>query len=201
MSPTPRKQIMELSSSKGLIRSNELVRLGATPTTIARLVEQGQLERVARGIYMKADREPSDLDNLVEVSLRVPKSIFCLLTALSLHGVTTEMPHEAWIGLEYGGKKPRFDFPPVRIIKFSGEAFTYGVETKIISGVPLRVTSVAKTVADCFKHRNTIGLEVAIEALKDGWKKKLFTIDDLNKAAQINRVRNVMRPYVEMVLA
>ena len=113
---------------------------------------------------MKADRVPSDLDNLVEVSLKVPKSIFCLLTALSLHELTTEMPHEAWIGLEYGGKKPLFDFPPIRVIKYSGEAFTHGIETKIISGVPIRLTTAAKTVADCFKSRNKIGLDVAIEA-------------------------------------
>jgi predicted transcriptional regulator of viral defense system len=194
-------KILEISSLQGLIRSNDMVKLGATRALITRLVKKGQLEKVARGIYMKADRVPSDLDNLVEVSLKVPKSIFCLLTALSLHEVTTEMPHEAWIGLEYGGKKPQFDFPPVRIIKFSGEAFSYGVETKIITGVSVRLTSVAKTVADCFKYRNKIGLDVAIEALKDGWRKKLFTIDELNKAAQINRVRNVMRPYIETVLA
>lgn len=193
-------KILELSDSQGLIRSSELVKLGATRATIARLVAKGELQKVARGVYMKADRIPSDLDNLLEVAIKVPKSVFCLLTALSLHEVTTEMPHEAWIGLEYGGKKPQFDFPPVRVIKFSKPSFEFGIETREISGVSVRLYSVAKTVADCFKYRNKIGLEVAMEALKDGWRKKMFTIDELNASAEVNRVRNVMRPYIEAML-
>jgi predicted transcriptional regulator of viral defense system len=200
MSSTAATKILELSDAQGLVRSSDMEKLGATRATIARLVAKGELQKVARGVYMKANRVPSDLDNLLEVSIKVPKSVFCLLTALSLHEITTEMPHEAWIGLEYGGKKPLFDFPPLRVIKYSGPSFEFGVETKEISGVSVRLFSVAKTVADCFKYRNKIGLDVAMEALKDGWRKKRFTIDELNEAAKANRVRNVMRPYIEAML-
>jgi predicted transcriptional regulator of viral defense system len=128
---------------------------------------------------------------------KYPCSVFCLLTALQIHGITTQAPHEVWLAINNKAREPSIDYPPLRIARFSGAALTEGVEQKSIDGVvQIPVTSVAKTIADCFKYRNKIGLDVALEALKDAWRQKKVTMDELWEAAKVCRMTNVMRPYL-----
>ena len=133
------------------------------------------------------------------VAARAPQVVFCLLTALQFHGLTTQLPRQVWIALPQGSHAPKMDYPPIKLIQYTGDAFTQGIETHRIDQVDIRVYSVAKTVADCFKHRNKIGLDVALEALKDARSQMKVPADDLWRYAKICRVANVMRPYLEAV--
>ena len=135
-------------------------------------------------------------DGLADAA-RVPQAVFCLLTALQFHELTTQLPRQVWIALPKGSHVPRIDYPPIKLIKYTGDAYTQGIETHSRDKVDLRVYSVAKTIADCFKHRNKIGLDVALEALRDARKQKKVSADDLWRYAKICRVANVMRPYLE----
>jgi predicted transcriptional regulator of viral defense system len=134
---------------------------------------------------------------LAEVACRVPKGIICLLSALRFHTLTTQAPFEVWLAIENKAVAPKLNYPPLRIVRFSGTAFTDGVETHVVDGVTIRVTSVAKTVADCFKYRNKIGLDVALEALREAWHEKRMSSDEIWHYAKVCRVANVMRPYLE----
>ena len=142
-------------------------------------------------------REVSAHGSLAEVARRVPKGVVCLLSALRFHGLTTQAPFEVWLAIENKSLAPKLDFPPLRIVRFSGAALTEGVEEQVVDGVTIRITGVAKTVADCFKYRNKIGLDVALEALREAWHEKRMTSDDIWRYAKICRVANVMRPYLD----
>jgi predicted transcriptional regulator of viral defense system len=137
----------------------------------------------------------------VEVAKRVPKAVACLLTALRFHELTTQAPFEVWIALPRGAWRPRLEYPQLRVLRFSGASLAEGIETHVIQGVPVKVYNPAKTVADCFKYRNKFGLDVALEALRECWREKKTTIDELNRYAEVCRVRNVMRPYLESPVA
>lgn len=167
---------------------------------LAQLVEQGRIARVARGRYQIAN-DSSAGDTWVAAQHQYPKSVLCLLSALVFHGVTTQSPREVWLALPKSAWRKPVGYPPMRIVHLSGAAFTVGIETKTRPGGRLRVYSVAKTVADCFKFRNQIGLDVALEALRDGWKTRRFTLEELNAMARVCRVQAVMRPYVEALVA
>jgi predicted transcriptional regulator of viral defense system len=160
-------------------------------------VTKGELIRVGRGRYMLPQAEHSENLGLALVVAAVPRSVICLLSALRFHNIGTQAPHEVWIAIEQGAARPRIDYPPVRIALISGPAFTFGVERHPIDGVPARIYSPAKTVADCFKFRNKIGLDVAIEALREALRAKLCTREDLWAAAKACRVSTVIRPYIE----
>jgi len=142
----------------------------------------------------------SEHDSVIEVAARVPKATLCLLTALRLHRLTTQNPFEIWIMIDRKARKPSINYPPIRVVRASGLALSKGVKAMRIDGVDLKVTTVAKTVADCFKYRNTVGLDVAIEALRDAWRQKKATVDDIIAAAKTDRVATVMRPYLESVV-
>ncbi len=157
----------------------------------------GTIERVGRGLYAPANAKVTQHHTLVEAAKRVPVGIVCLLSALRFHGLTTQNPHEVWIAIDVKARKPVADWPPFRIVRFSGEALTYGVESHMIEGVEVRLTSREKTVADCFKYRNKIGLDVALEALREYLRSKRRSVDDLVRAAEVCRVAKVMRPYLE----
>ena len=152
---------------------------------------------MGRGVYRVPGTQASEHESLATLAVKVPQAVFCLLTALQLHGLTTQLPRQVWIAMPQGSHAPRLDYPPVKMVQFSGEAFAAGVETVQVEQVTLRVYSAAKTVADCFKHRNKIGLDVAIEALKDALAQNKTTADELWRFAKICRVGNVMRPYLE----
>lgn len=191
------EKLIDLARSRGLIRPCDLLPLGIQRVSLTRAVRRGQLERVGRGLYGLPGRKVSAQGSLAEVSLRVPKGVVCLLSALRFHGLTTQAPFEVWLAIENKAIAPKLDYPPLRIVRFSGDALTEGVEEHIVDGVTIRVTGVAKTVADCFKFRNKIGLDVALEALREAWHEKRMTSDDIWRYAKVCRVANVMRPYLE----
>jgi predicted transcriptional regulator of viral defense system len=186
--PTPVADLKDLGLSRaGLFR------------VLERLLDQGQIIRIRRGVYQIAEGgDPSD--TWVQVMRRYPRGVLCLLSALAFHEITTQSPSVVWLALPKSAwRKPQV-YPPLRIVHFSNEAYAAGIETHKSLGGIVRVYSVAKTVADCFKFRNRVGLDVAIEALRDGWRQRHFALDELAKMARICRVQAVMRPYVEALV-
>lgn len=194
---TTNDRLIELVRSQGLLRPCDLIAQGIPRVSLTRAVRRGQLERVGRGLYGLPGRQVSEHGSLAEVARRVPKGVVCLLSALRFHGLTTQAPFEVWLAIENKALAPKLDYPRLRIVRFSGAALTEGVEEHVVDGVTVRVTGVAKTVADCFKYRNKIGLDVALEALRDAWHAKRMTGDDLWHYAKVCRVANVMRPYLD----
>ncbi len=192
-------RLLRLARQKGLVRPCDLDDLGIPRIYLSRLKTSATLEKVGRGLYRLPDHPVTEHESLVIVARRVPQAVLCLLSALQFHELTTQLPRHVWIALPKGSHAPRIDYPPVKMIKYSGEAFTEGVELHRRDRVQLRVYSVAKTVADCFKHRNKIGLDVALEALRDSRRQKKASADDLWRYAKICRVANVMRPYLEAI--
>lgn len=193
------QRVAKLLARGGALRSRELVHAGVTRSEVSRLVASGRLLRIGRGLYAAPGYRPGEHQALVAVVKRAPKVLFCLLTALRLHDLTTQAPYEVWIAIGNKAHPPRLDYPPVRVVRYSADSLATGVEQHKVEGMAIRVTSVAKTVADCFKFRNKIGLEVALEALREARRSKRASADDLWRYARVNRVANVMRPYLEAV--
>ena len=148
-----------------------------------------------------AEHATTEEHALAQVATRIPRAVVCLLSALRFHELTTQVPHEVWIALSEKARRPRLDFPPLRVVRFSGRALTEGIETHRIEGTDVRITSVAKTVADCFKYRHKIGLDVALEALREAWRQRRLTTSELDHFARVCRVSRVMRPYLESLVA
>lgn len=192
---TKRKYI--IPRGLGVLRPRDVAANGISRTRIQRLSESGELERVGRGLYVPAGAKITEHHTLVEAAARVPSGVVCLLSALAFHNLTTQSPHEVWLAIDVKARKPSVDWPPLRIVRFSGAARTSGVETHVIEGVEVRITSRAKTVADCFKYRNKIGTDVAIEALRGYLGKRGRSMDELQHAAEVCRVGRVIRPYLE----
>lgn len=195
------ERILDLARRQRLLSAADVRAQGWSSQLLIRLHATGQLERVARGIYSLPDADFTENKGLAEVCQRVPKAVICLLSALQFHGIGTQLPHEIWIALPEGTQTPAVDYPPLRIARLRGDAYACGVITAMEQGSPIRVYSAAKTVTDCFKFRNKIGLDVAIEALKDAWHSRKITMDDVARFARINRVERVMQPYLETVVA
>jgi predicted transcriptional regulator of viral defense system len=197
MSQVKTEQLLALVRRQGVLRSRDLADHGIPREYLVRLLAQGVLDRPTRGIYVLAGAEPSEHQSLIEACKRVPHGIICLLSALRFHGLTTQAPADVWLAIGVKARLPKVDYPPLRIVRFSGPALTTSIEKRIIEGVTARITSPARTVVDCFKYRNKIGLEVAMEALRDCWRQKKATMDDLYRTARPLRMANVMRPYLE----
>ncbi len=183
----------------GILRTAEALRAGIHPHTLYAMRDAGTLERISRGVYRLAERPPLVNPDFVTVAKRVPNGVICLISALAFHDLTTQIPHEVHLALPRGAEEPRLDFPPIRTFRFTGKSFTEGIETHRLDGVPVRIYSPAKTVADCFKFRNKIGLDVALEALRETWRSRKATMDELWEAAKVCRVANVMLPYMEAI--
>ena len=198
-SRTHTQRVLDLASQKGLLRASDLGAIDAPRVVLTRLTATGQLEKIGRGLYRLPDSQGSEHESLFTVAIKVPQAVFCLLTALQVHELTTQLPRQVWIAMPRGSHTPRIDYPPIRMVQFTDDAYTAGVEEAQRDGVTLRVYCAAKTVADCFKHRNKIGLDVALEALKDARAHGKASIDDIWRYAKICRVANVMRPYLESV--
>ena len=181
----------------GQVRSRDLEAAGISRSQLSRMVTAGTLVRVGRGLYALPNHLGGEYSSLATVARRAPGVVFCLLTALRLHDLTTQAPFEVWIAIGNKSHPPRLDYPPLRIVRFSEASLHAGVETRDIDGVTVRVTNPAKTVADCFKFRNRIGLDVAMEALRDALRSRKASSDELWRYAGINRVSNVMRPYLD----
>jgi predicted transcriptional regulator of viral defense system len=168
---------------------------------LSRAVDAGLIDRIARGQYQRAGMAVTENHALAVAAQAVPRGVICLLSALSFHGIGTQLPFEVWIAVERGSRTPSLRYPPLRVARFSGPAFDEGIETHRIEGRPVRIYSIAKTVADLFKYRSKIGLDVAMEALREIWRDRLATIDEIDHYARICRVERVMRPYLEAVIA
>ena len=199
MATSIRDRALELIEKQGIARPRELEAHGVSRSLLARLVEEGLVLRQARGLYVAARHAPSESHTLAQVAKRVPQAVFCLLTALRVHDLTTQSPAEVWIALPEKARRPRLDHPRLRVARFSGRALTEGVEERRIEGVAIRVYSPAKTVADCFKYRNKLGIDVAVEALRDFSRKHRGGARELARFARICRAARVMQPYLEAI--
>ena len=194
---TQTQRVLELASQRGLLRASHLQELGIARVVLSRLTASGQLERVGRGVYRLPDAQGAEYESLATIAVKVPQAVFCLLTALQMHELTSQLPRQVWIAMPQGSHVPKMDYPPVKMVQFSGEAYAQGIEAVRADQVELRVYGVAKTIADCFKHRNKVGLDVAIEALREAMAANKTNANDLWRFAKICRVANVMRPYLE----
>jgi predicted transcriptional regulator of viral defense system len=195
--PTHEAVALRLLRKGGLIHTRDLAAAGVPTVVLTRLVRDGAIDRIGRGLYAMPGETGSAHRSLAEVALRVPKGVVCLLSALRVHEIGTQSPFEVWLALPKGTVAPRLPFPALRVIRVSGDAFTEGVAHRTIDGVDVQVYDAAKTIADCFKFRNKIGLDVAIEALREAWRERKVTPDALWHYAKVDRVANVMRPYLE----
>ena len=194
------QQIALLAKRQGLLRPRDLATLNISRQYLRLACEQGLIERTGRGIYRVPGTMMTEHQSLAEVCKRVPNGVICLLSALRFHDLTTQNPAEVWIAIGERAHAPHIEHVAVRTAHFSGAAFAEGVETHNIDGVDVKVYGVAKSVADCFKYRHKIGLEVAIEALRDCLRQRKVRHDDIVRYARICRVERVMSPYLEALL-
>lgn len=188
---------LHLAREKGLVRPRDLAARGIPRVTLTRLVRSGRLEKIGRGLYALPHRDVTEHQGLAETAKRVPHGVVCLLSALRFHGLTTQDPFEVWMAIDRKSRRPRQDHPPLRVVRFPARALVEGVVEHRIEGVKVRITSPARTVVDCFRYRSKIGLDVAIEALRDYRRAAAGTVDELWRAAEVARVRSVIRPYLE----
>jgi len=194
-------RVLRIARRHGSVSRGDVAEAGIHTQTLSRLVHAGVLERVARGRYRLPSAPTTEHHGLALVAAVVPRAVVCLLSALSFHRVGTQLPSEVWIALDRRARRPALRYPRLHVVRFGGSALSEGVETHRIEGVAVHVYSVAKTVADAFKYRNKIGLDVALEALREGWRDRRFTIDEIQRSARICRVERVMRPYLEALVA
>jgi predicted transcriptional regulator of viral defense system len=184
----------------GILSATRAIQLGVHPRTLYAMRDARRLQQLSRGLYRLADLPPLAEPDLVAVSLRAPRGVICLISALSFHEITTLVPHEVYLAMRKGDERPRIGYPPVRVFWFGGAAFSEGMETHTLDGIPVRVYGAEKTLADCFKFRNRIGLDATLEALKLYRQRKRVNVDALIHVARVCRVENVMRPYLEAIL-
>jgi predicted transcriptional regulator of viral defense system len=192
---------LEAAGIGAFFRPRDLERLDIHFAQLQRLVADGSVEKIGPGLYRLAAAEPNEFETIALVASAAPSGIICLLSALTFHGIGTQAPHEVWLALDRKARRPARIPARLRIVRFSGAMLTYGVETRAILGVPARVTSPARTVVDCFRYRGKLGLDVALEALRDALRSKTATVDQITRAAEVCRVRTVIKPYLEAILS
>ena len=197
MAETHHRKVLKLTRKLGVLRPRDLRSVGVPRVYLKQLVESGELLKTGRGLYVAAGTDLTENHSLAEAAKLSPKGVICLLSALRFHGLTTENPAAVWIAIPRGARSPKSGAPALRPVRFSGQMMTAGIERHDIQGVSVPVYCVAKTVADCFRFRNRIGVNIAVEALRDAWRNKKVTADELWKHAKICRVLNVMRPYFD----
>lgn len=201
MAVTQRSRALDLLRGKGMLRLRDFIAEKIEPETVARLVRDGQVIRPARGLYQLPDAPVDAAHSLAEAALLVPKGIVCLISALQFHGLTLQMPSAVWMAIERTAWKPNISYPPLRFVRFSGWAMTEGVERYPIESGKVRITNSARTIVDCFRYRNKVGIDLAMEGLRQGIRQRKCTPDQLWRYAKKARVWTVMRPYVETVVA
>jgi predicted transcriptional regulator of viral defense system len=194
------ERLLNYIREKGVLRTKELDQIAIPRIYLTRLVRKGLLERISRGLYRLPDSEITEYFTLLQVAKKIPQGVVCLISALRFHDLTTQIPHHIWMAVERGKWEPSDRDLPIRICEFSGQSFSEGIENHLINGVPIRIYNVAKTIADCFKYRNKIGLDVAMEALQDALRQRKCTANEIWHYARICRVANVMRPYLEITV-
>lgn len=191
------QQILELARGKGIIRAEDVEALGLSRNYLYRMHKEGLLEKRAVGLYTLPAAPVTENSSLAEVAKRMPHAVVCLISALNYHKITTQIPHEIWLTIPRGSWRPDVEYPPINLTYVSGPAYSLGIQEHVINGVAVKIYSPAKTVADCFKFRNKVGLDVAIEALREAWRSRKVTMDELVEAAEVDRVSKIMRPYLE----
>jgi predicted transcriptional regulator of viral defense system len=201
MSVMGRKQLLRIVRQRGILAARELGEQGVHRQLLTRLTREGALVRVARGRYSLPGHPVTENHGLALAAATVSRGVICLLSALSFHGVGTQLPAEVWIAIDRRARRPTLRYPPLRVVRFGGTALEEGIETHRIEGQSVRVYGVAKTLADLFKYRNKIGMDVVLEALRDAWRNRRFTMDDIDHYARVCRVERVMRPYLESLVA
>lgn len=197
MAPSQQSRILRMGSRGRLISAAEARKSGVHTSILTRLTRQGVIERISRGQYQVSGGKVTQYHALVLATAAVPGGVICLLSALVFHQIGTQLPPDVWIARGRGSWEPRLEYPSIRIVRFSGQALTAGIEDHHLEGRTVRIYSLAKTVADCFKFRNKIGLDVALEALAEGWRSRRLRMEEIERYARICRVQNVMRPYLE----
>jgi predicted transcriptional regulator of viral defense system len=198
---TDRDRTLKLARRRQGVAARELAEAGIHTQVLSRLVAGGQIERIARGLYRLPEHAVTEHHALSIAAAAVPHGVVCLLSALQFHRIGTQLPSEVWMAIDRRARRPALRYPPLRIVRYTGAALTEGVESHRVEGREVPVYNVAKTVADCFKYRNKIGLEVALEALREAWRARRFTMQELDRCAAICRVQRVMRPYLEALAA
>ena len=196
MSPAFQHRLRAAFEGTTLLRTRDLTARGFDRVQLRQAVESGLLDHAGRGLYRPPEADITEHHTLAEVAKRVPDGVICLLSALRFHGLTTQSPHEVWITIPHKAWHPRLDNVGLRVMRSSGSALSEGVETHVIEGVPVKIYQPAKTVADCFKFRNKIGLDVALEALREVWRARRVTMTELEHYARIDRMARVMNPYL-----
>jgi predicted transcriptional regulator of viral defense system len=198
--PDATAQVLRLARRRGSITRREVAQAGIHTQTLSRLVRAGSLQRVARGRYRLPDAPITEHHGLALVAAAVPTAVICLVSALSFHEIGTQLPHEVWIALDRRTRRPALSYPRLRVHRFSGKALTEGIETHRLEGESVKVYGVAKTLADVFKYRNKVGLDVALEALREVWRARKATMDEIHFYARVCRVERVMRPYLDALV-
>lgn len=188
------------TKNNGILRASTAIELGVPQHVIYKMVETGDLIREAQGIYRLKESEPLGNPDLVQISMRVPRAVICLISALYFHDLTTQIPHQVYFALPRDVKTPKIEYPPIRVFHFSGKPYQAGIVEEIVDGVKVKIYDREKTVADCLKFREKIGMDIALEALKDYLKQPSPNVSMLMKYAKINRVEKIMRPYLEALL-
>jgi len=198
---TQRSRALALLGQQPILRLKDFTAKDVGPETLARLVREGTIVRVARGLYQRADASADARHSLAEAAALVPKGVVCLISALQFHELTLQMPSEVWMAIDRTAWRPRFGYPPVRFVRFSGNALTDGVKRHRIEGIEVAITGPARTIVDCFRYRGKVGLDVALEALREGLRQRKVTTDQLWRHATKMRVWSILKPYVEAMAA
>ncbi len=194
---TGKEKLLEFAEKKKTFRASEIEReLDLPRTYLARLVKEGLLERVGYGLYSLADGDFNQAQSWIEVAVKAPKGVLCLLSALAFHELTTQNPFEVWLAVPRDAHRPKIETVQTRLFRFAPNVYEAGIETHLIGGVEVKVYSAAKTVADCFYYQNTVGLDVAMEAMRDAWRTRKATMDELYHFAKVRNIKNVMLPYL-----
>ena len=195
------RKVLRLAAKRGSITRKQVDRARIHSQTLSRMVRSGALERVARGRYRVPNAPITEHHGLALVASVAPKAVICLLSALSFHQIGTQLPHEVWIAIDRRARRPVLAYPHLRVHRFGAKALTQGIETHRIEGETVKIYGIAKTLADLFKYRYKVGLDVALEALREAWRERRFTMDEIHRYARVCRVERVMRPYLEALAA
>jgi predicted transcriptional regulator of viral defense system len=201
MAATDRDRLLRVARRRGALSSREAAELGIHSQQLSRLVAEGRLQRINRGQYRWPDYPVTEHHSLAVTAKALPNAVICLLSALSFHGIGTQLPADVWVAIDRRSRRPRLAYPRLRVMRFGGPALTAGVEEHRIEGQLVKIYGVAKTLADVFKYRNKVGLDVALEALREAWRARRFTMDELDRYARICRVHRVMGPYLELLVS
>lgn len=196
-----REELLERIGEGGIFRTSDLEALGISRSTVQRMVQRGEAEQIAYGLYRLVDGELTEHYGLVAVQKKIPHGIICLLSALLFHDIGTQLPRQVWVAIDPKARKPKPPGTPVRVVRFSGVNATYGIEIHDLMGVPVRITSIPRTVVDCFRYRNKVGMDVALEALQDVISRRMASPSAIYRTAEVCRAKTVMRPYLEAMLA